>query len=161
MAGRRGRPVTSVRPLEEVRGVEAKVSATARAHEAPSLVGQAGPGILLVDDHRHAAATRGKVGGRGDVAAEADDDVRTDALDRSLRRAHGPGETAREHDEVRAGTAGQGHARHVRQGVPGLGDQPVLQTLLGAQDQDLHLLAGGVRAGPGGCAERPRWPGAG
>ena len=48
-----------------------------RGEPGADLVRQAGPGVRLVHDDRHAAA-RGEVGGQRDVAAEPDDDVRVD-----------------------------------------------------------------------------------
>ena len=47
----------------------------------PQPVGQTRAGVLLVDDDWHACLSGGEVGGGGDVAAEADDDVGLDRLD--------------------------------------------------------------------------------
>ncbi len=76
----------------------------------PEPVGEAGAGVLLVDHHGHPAAARREVGGRRDVAAEADDDVHP-LVDRRLRRRDRVAEPAGQAQEVDGGAPGQRHAR--------------------------------------------------
>ena len=72
-------------------GVSGKLVATCVANRAPSLVGEAGQGVLLVHDERQLAAAGGEVRRHRDVAAEADDDVGADPVeDRRASRVTAP-----------------------------------------------------------------------
>ena len=104
----------------------------------PQAVGQAGAGVLLVDDDRHAGLPGGQVGGGGDVSAEADDDVGLHGLDGLGGCADRFSQPVRQTQQVPAGASRQGDPGNQGQLEAGLGNQAVLQPLGGPQDEDLR-----------------------
>ena len=126
-------------------------------------VGQAGPGVLLVDDDRRAAAPGSEVGRGRDVAAEADDDLGAGAVDGVLGGTHRAAQVGRQPQQVTGGTPRERHLGHLEQRVAALGHEPRLQPGGGAQGGDDHVGVAAAQAVgqgeqrrdvPGGAATR-------
>ena len=131
-----------------------KLTATRAGDAGAGLVGQAGHGVLLVEDDRHPAPAGGEVGRHRDVAAEADDDVGAGPVEHAGGFADGAAQPDGDLEQVGAGPARQRHRRDQLEGVAGLGDDAVLEAARRAEAGDLDARA---RAGAG----RRRWPAAG
>ena len=119
----------------------------------PQPVGQAGAGVLLVDDHRDTGLAGSQVGGGGDVATEPHHHVGPQTPDGLGRGGDRPVEAGGQAQQVHRGTPGHGDPGDQGQLQPGGGDEVGLQPLGGAQDQDLGVRVpaqGGVTQGVGG-----------
>ncbi len=90
-------------------------------------------GVGLVDDQRDPPPARRQVGGDGDVAAEADDDVGADPLEHRLRGAHRRPESSRRREQRASRPARQRDRRDELERVPAGGDERGVQTLRRAQ----------------------------
>ena len=112
-------------------------------------VGDAGAGVLLVDDDRHAPAPRGEVGGRADVATEADDDLGRGLVDGGAGGGDRGPEVAGQAQQVTARPPRQRDLGHEAQVDAAGRHEPGLETLPGAERGDAHV---GVAA-PQGVGE--------
>jgi hypothetical protein len=103
------------------------------------LVGQAGAGVLLVDDDRYAASSGREVGGRRHVATETHDHLGVHRGDRGVRRGHGAAERTREPEQVGRRAARHRHLGDEREVVAAGRDQARLEALRRAQRDDPHV----------------------
>ena len=103
-------------------------------------VGQTGPGVLLVNDDGHPRLSGGQVRRCGHEAPEADDHLRANALNGLSGGDDGLLQSAREQEEIACGASRHGDPGHIGEVIAGLGHEAVLQTLLGAQHQELGAL---------------------
>ncbi len=101
------------------------------------LVGDTGNCVALVDDERDAATSSHEVGGHGDVAAEADDDVGSYAVDHLAGRLDGLAKLGWHENQILAGLAWQRHRRHQLQLVARLRDQGDLEPARRTKAHDL------------------------
>ena len=119
------------------------------------LVGDAGNGILFLDDHRDAQATGGQVGRHRDVAPEPAHHIRLGLPQDAFRGPHRAGQPERHLQQVEAGLSGQRHCGHEFEDEAGLRDDASLQAAGRADAGDLHLRFGGLER-LRGCDQRRR-----
>ena len=108
-------------------------------HPRAEPVREARARVLLVHDHRDAPATGREVGGRRDVAAEADDDLGAGGDDGLLGGGDGATQVRGQPQEVAGRAPRERHLRHLEQAVAPLGDEAGLEPGGGAQRRDLDV----------------------
>lgn len=110
--------------------------------------------VRLVHDDRDPAQPGGEVGGDGDVAAEPDEHVGLRLPEHLACLAHGAGQGERELEQVEVDRARKRDRIDQLQFETGLGDDPRLETLCGADAHDRCI--GALLDGPGGGDQRGR-----
>jgi hypothetical protein len=109
-----------------------------RGKARTDLVGEPRPGVGLVDDDGYPATARGEVGGQGNVASEASNDVGVAAPQYVADCFDSAEESGRNSRQLGCDPPGQRHRGDQGEVIAALPDEARLETPLGAERGDLH-----------------------